>query len=735
MPSTDNPTTGLAQRPGTLAILLLLVIAGLGIFVRVESIFTWQVRSDIFFTGDQPVLTDVDGYYYLNIAKELGEQSYSTIDGKRAFPEGINRAERPPLLSVLLHQISAVSGLSLNWVAIWLPVILSITLLVPVFFFGHYFGSMHGAIGAVAVAALAPYFAERNRLSQMDTDSLNLVLPLCCAYLFMRFGTTATARRYGYLAGGLFCYALFLWWWDMSPQAAMLLALSPLAIALLCHYRPPAKEAILFGGLALIALLTFNWYVDIFALLVQYGKTAMTILAYISKEAPGIFPNIGESIAEQQRFGFIEVLVRNIANLGCLLLALIGLVMLALREKTKVLYLLPMAVIGTFGFFFAMRFTFFLTPLLAIGFGSFFATMYPKIDRKYLYYGCYGLALASLAWASIGQTRYFLPAFRGEIITGMARIKEITPENALIWSWGDEGHPLVYWSGRATVNDGMVHGGERDYFTALPMAGDDFRFAANFMQFYAVHGRPEITAFMQSTGSSFAQGMGHLRTILRSGPESGKEFLESLTFTGEDNKRFSDISYYYPNTAPPIYLFLDSRMPQAFRWIYWYGTWDTEKQAGTPTLPTLHLQDISYDHHNVPLGKGIELNTEEGWITIAGTLPGKNPIQSIAIQGGSHQRRQMEYAVFSGVKEQKFTFENFQPDFIANQNKFTDTGIYTIQLLPDKKELLLQDKKISHSVLNYLFNYGTADPGNYFSPVELAEHYQIWEVHGDKPLP
>ncbi len=93
----------------------------------------------------------------------------------------------------------------------------------------------------------------------------------------------------------------------------------------------------------------------------------------------------------------------------------------------------------------------------------------------------------------------------------------------------------------------------------------------------------------------------------------------------------------------------------------------------------------------------------------------------------------MQY--FQVLKEQKFTFENFQPDFIANQNKFTDTGIYTIQLLPDKKELLLQDKKISHSVLNYLFNYGTADPGNYFSPVELAEHYQIWEVHGDKPLP
>lgn len=735
MPTTDKSTTGLAQRPGTLAILLLLVIAGLGIFVRVESILTWPVRSDIFFTGDQPVLTDVDGYYYLNIAKELGGRSYSTLDGKRAFPEGINRAERPSLLPVLLHHVSAVSGLSLNWVAIWLPVILSITLLVPVFFFGHYFGSVHGAIGAVAVAALAPYYAERTRLSQMDTDSLNLVLPLCCAYLFMRFGKTATARRYGYLAGGLFCYAIFLWWWDMSPQAATLLALSPLAIALLCHYRPPAKEAILFGGLALITLLTLNWYADIFGLFVQFGKTALAKLAYISKETLSIFPNIGGSISEQQRFGFIEALVRNIANLGCLLLAVIGLVMLALREKTKLLYLLPMAVIGTFGFMFAMRFTFFLTPILAIGFGNFFATMYPKIGRKYLYYSCYGLALASLAWVSIGHTRYFLPTFRGEIITGMTRLKEKTPDNAIIWSWWDEGHPLVYWSDRATVNDGMVHGGDRDYFTALPMVGDDFRFAANFMQFYAVHGRPGITAFMQSTGSSFAQAMGYLQTILRSGPERGKEFLESLTFTDEGQKRLSGINYYYPSKAPPIYLFLDSRMPQAFRWIYWYGTWDTEKQTGTPTLPTLHLQDISYDHHNVPLGKGIELNTEEGWISIAGTLPGKNPIQSIVIQTDSHQRRLTEYAIFSGIKEQKFTFENFQPDFITKQTKLTDTGIYTIQLLPDRKELLIQDKKISHSVLNYLFNYGTAYSGNYFRPVELAEHYQIWEVRGEKPLP
>ncbi len=735
MPSTDKSAAGLAKGLNAQAILLLLVIAGLGIFVRVESIFTWTVRSDIFFTGDQPVLTDVDGYYYLNIAKELGEQSYSTIDGKRAFPEGMNRAERPSLLPVILHQISAVSGLSLNWVAIWLPVILSITLLVPVFFFGHYFGSVHGAIGAVAVAALAPYYAERTRLSQMDTDCLNLVLPMCCAYLFMRFGTTGTAQRYLYLGGGLFCYAVFLWWWDMSPQAATLMALSPLAIALLCHYRPPAKEAMIFGGVALIALLTFNWYTDIFALLVEYGRTALANLAYISKETHGIFPNIGGSIAEQKPFGFIEALVRNIANLGCLLLALIGLVMLALREKAKILYLLPLAVIGTFGFFFAMRFTFFLTPLLAIGFGSFFAMIYPRIDRKFLYYGCYGLAIGSLAWASIGQTRYFLPVFRGEIITGMARIKEITPDNALIWSWWDEGHPLVYWSDRATVNDGMVHGGARDYFTALPIAGADFRFAANFMQFYAVHGHPGITAFMKSTGSSFAQGMDHLQAILRSGPERGEEHLKSLSFEGEDKKRFSDIGYYYPHSAPPIYLFIDSRMPQAFRWIYWYGTWDTEKQFGTPTLPTLHLYDISYDGQGLPLKEGIELNTEEGWITIAGTLPGKNPILSIAIQGDSYQRRQKEYAVFSGVEEHKFNFENFHPDFSANQTKMTDTGIYTVQLLADRKELLLQDKKISHSVLNYLFHYGIADPGNHFSPVELAEHYQIWEVRGEKPLP
>ena len=317
----------------------------------------------------------------------------------------------------------------------------------------------------------------------------------------------------------------------------------------------------------------------------------------------------------------------------------------------------------------------------------------------------------------------------------MTRIKEITPTNALIWSWWDEGHPLVYWSDRATVNDGMVHGGARDYFTALPIASDDFRFAANFMQFYATHGRPGITAFIQKTGSNFADGMGYLHNILRYGPERGKEFLESLTFTGDNNEKFTDISYYYPNGAPPIYLFLDSRLPQAFRWIYWYGTWDTEKQTGTPTLPTLHLYDVSYDQHSMPSDKVIDLNNKEGWISIAGILPGKNPIQSISIRDDSHQKRLKEYAVFSGFQERKFTFENSQPDFIENQPKFTDTGIYTVQLLPNRKELLLQDKKISHSVLNYLFNYGTADPGNFFNPLEMEQHYQIWEVRGEKSRP
>ena len=220
------------------AILLFSLFIILGILLRVEPIVHWHDRPDEYFANTIPVLSTVDGYYYLNIAREIGENRYSSIDDKRVYPEGLSRSSYPSLLPLLLHYSSSIFHTSLNWVSIWLPVFLGICLLFPVYLFSKYYGGVIAGAGALAFAAFSPSYLLRTSLGRLDTDCLNIVLPLFCAYFFMLFGLGKTKKRYIYLSCGFLFFLAFLWWWDMTPAAVIILSLSPLAAALLFHYRP-----------------------------------------------------------------------------------------------------------------------------------------------------------------------------------------------------------------------------------------------------------------------------------------------------------------------------------------------------------------------------------------------------------------------------------------------------------------------------------------------------------------
>jgi hypothetical protein len=70
------------------------------------------------------------------------------------------------------------------------------------------------------------------------------------------------------------------------------------------------------------------------------------------------------------------------------------------------------------------------------------------------------------------------------MIEGMARIRVKTPPDAVIWTTWSYGYIIIYWSERATVNDGQAHAGERTVYNYIPLATQSPRLAANFMQFF-----------------------------------------------------------------------------------------------------------------------------------------------------------------------------------------------------------------------------------------------------------
>ena len=94
----------------------------------------------------------------------------------------------------------------------------------------------------------------------------------------------------------------------------------------------------------------------------------------------------------------------------------------------------------------------------------------------------------------------FTPALDADLVESMQWLERNSPENALVWGAWDQGYALRYWSRRATVSDGSIHGGEIAVYTGLPFAAEDFQLAANFMQFYSVHGQPGMQRIHRPRG-------------------------------------------------------------------------------------------------------------------------------------------------------------------------------------------------------------------------------------------
>lgn len=701
---------------------------GLGITLRLKPMSYWADNPDIYFVDNEPVFASADGYYYLNIAKELQTGSYSSIDTKRAIPDTISRKSSPPLLPVLLHSFSSLLGTSLSWIGLWLPIILSSCLLFPVYLIGKEYGGKLSGIYSLAIVSTAPIYLSRTRLGWLDTDCLNVVLPFFCTYCFMKFGNENSKYRYLYLSSGFLFFFIFLWWWDMSSTAVIILSLSSLFIALVFDFRPKCTEVFLFY-IILAAFVVAYMIIDS-SFFAKFINSLTNYMRYFSKTA-GMFPNIGVSIVEQQKLSSLQNLNTIVPNLWCLIIAVLGTLYLLFKKKSQALYILPMLILGAFSFFYANRFSIFLVPVFALGFGYFFAQLQIHVTKKYVITIFYIIAAASLVWSSAESLTQKPFAFTGNIVKGMKMVKATTPADSVVWSWWDEGHPLVYWSDRATINDGMVHNGERNFYTALPLASSDLRFSANFMQFYVLRGMAGINLFIKETGGDFNTAIAHLKYILSAGPVDGDLYLQTIQFgnTAQADSIIKTIEFYYPSETKPLYLFLDDWMMKIFRWIYWYGTWNPKTQAGIASLPILKMNDIEY-RDQTPLNDTISLDWKKGLLSISGTLKSVSVHDILVINGSESLSK---FRKNTSIPKKRIPFEGQFAEIVKANEMLTDSGSYDLVLDITEQKMTVIDSKINNTALFKLYKYGNMEKNAYFQQVEgNSGNSQLWEVRGDR---
>lgn len=674
---------------------LFIGVLAAGFYLRIDNLAVWKANPDQFFFNDTPILLNVDGYYYLDLARDLLESSYERLDPNRAVPAGAENPWPPPLLSVLTAAVAKISGWQLEWIAIITPTLLGLLLAFPVFALGRCLGGTAMGLAAAFIVLTFRYYLARSSLGWFDTDMLNGFFIITPAYLFLKFGTEVAVRRYYYLLAGLLTYLVALWWWNFAPQVVSLASLVPFAIALLFYYRPPRRQAFILLGLTFGGLLLFLLLTDMNLL----GAITST-WGYIQKKT-SVFPTMGLDVAEQERPSLAMLVQYSLGNTPSMLLAGLGLAGLVWRKRKACLFLLfpfGLAVMALF----AKRFIIFMAPMAAFGIGFVIQELWDRRHHHFLYGLAAPLVLAAVFWPTLHTLRQdnsFIPMRKPYHLVAMSALGASTPPESVIWTdWG-HGYPLNFYSRRGTLADGSIHSGRHLFVMGTPLAVDNFRLAANWMQFYAKHGMAGLDRVYENFGRDWDQITTLLKEVFAGGPDGARDILAAAT--GIDPAATEQwLEFFFPEPERPVYLFLDlDKINTA--WFY-YGTWSFAQKKGRTGFfrPVQGLKEAGNHIGN----DFIDVDIEQGRVRLGSR---QLPLKELTVTRFVNNRREPQ------------------------RTDYGRQAPYRFEYIPQAAFGVLMDDAIADSVAAKLFARVEGD-NRYFLPQTLMlPLYQVWKVSGD----
>jgi len=684
-----------------LALFLILVV---GLLVRIEDVRDWNAHPELALYKGEPLLTTFDGYFYLTLAKDLAEGTYTPIDNNRDVPRGMSRRFPPPLISVTAAGLARITPFSLNWIGAVLPALLGLLLALPLYALGRFYGGPAMGLTAALMGLLSHYYVYRSSLGWFDTDCMNVTWATGAAYCFLRFGVEAGRKRYLYFISGIAIFLLFLWWWDSTPQVVTVVSMLPLVVALVFFYRPGRREACIFlgaGGLGIVVILLWMGL----DLPLNIFRSIADTFHYIStKEVAGIWPPIGATISEQAVPSLTEIVAKTTDSLPAFIVACAGLAWLFYRRPKESLFISVPVILAALSFFFAKRFMIFLAPVTALGIGYAISEIWYWRRRFSVFSLLAPILVIFLVWPLLNKdmAKTFWPKEPPHLIAGMDLASKKTPKDAVIWAWWDHGYPLNYWAGRGTVGDGTLHGGHRSFYNGLPFATHDERLAANFMRFYVNSGMDGIGNVYKAVGNDPVRGVNLMKNVLSVGPEKARGLLAAAELAPVGNLQNVDqwLRFFYPEKTRPVYLFLDWRLTITSYWWYWLGTWDVEKREGIHPLYKA-FYDIHEKNGHIKGSEGLDIDIKKGKLRTGNRIIGLTHLVKCDGQRVLTKSYQRDHGL---------RFEIFAPSRFG----------------------ALMDEYISGSVFNKLFLRHTFNP-KYFRPVATnTPSYQLWEVLGDK---
>ena len=332
---------------------LVIVCAGYATHLRLAQLAAWKNDPEQYMASGVPMMTTLDAYYLLHIAREYAAGTW--IPHGPAPARHYSRPEQAdpnvwydqrepknlPLVSAALVALSRLFGASIDRVGLLLPALLSSLFMTPVFLCcwrldAPAAGLMGGLVGTFCIE-----YYQRTSLGWLDTDPLNLFFPWTVAFLFLGMHGAQSRRRL-FLASagaGIVLYLFFLWY---GKPGLTLVFVGALAVHLYLVGVPWRRSILCLGTVVVFAnptqFATALWSLEDFAR--HYLWSTSPRMPSISS---GIrFPEVWSTISEARRLGWTDSLQQILPDATLALIGLAGFALLAYRRWRRMAPLAPL---------------------------------------------------------------------------------------------------------------------------------------------------------------------------------------------------------------------------------------------------------------------------------------------------------------------------------------------------------------------------------------------------------
>lgn len=545
-----------------------------------------------------------DAYFWLAGAKRIG-----------------SAANNP--MADMVRVIGSFTGAQYGNIAFWLPAVFAGLTAVAAFAWGMLIGGPWAGLSSAVLAANAPGFYYRTRLSFYDTDIVILLFPLLISVLLARwlllFGDNIWKKKpdkkkiehrpFEYLiplSAGLLTNYGILWHGHIRTFGVMFLLVA-LGLGFILIHK--SNRVMFLRGLVVyvmsafwggggvvaaflcvffasnkridrISLFRSQWfYLFAIILITVFGvggigfllAIKIKILDYLKPVAGSVtssgvaYPGIAQSVIEAQNVPIEHILLMLsgtpwLSVLGGI--CFVGLICL----RPVCLFLVPFALFAVLSYYMGGRFVMFGSIVIGLGIYSFLVILTQRIrtisvSNKYLAPAVCLVLLTVFAIPVYPDVKIttVMPIMGRDHAKALIEAGKNTPKDSMFWTWWDWGYATNYYAERRSFADGGNHLGKTLFPLALSFSSPSPLQASQVIKFSAQN---------KYLPSSVWDKIG------------AKNTMQQVLSLGTNKYQFPQL--------PKQYLVVTWENIRLAYWILYYGSWNVEtKMAIHPSVTSI----------------------------------------------------------------------------------------------------------------------------------------------------